>query len=418
MESGKTLTENIEAQKLVTQLDTSQSIVQRSIFSVLFLTVFLDFLGFSIVLPYIFFYAKSLGATPLVYGLLLTSYSLMQFIFTPILGSLSDRHGRRRILLLSLSGTGISLLVFGLANSLWLLFVARIVAGSLGAAFPVANAYIADITSKETRLKYMGMMGAAFGLGFIIGPAIGGTLSSLYGYAVPSFIAAALAFSNLALGYFRLPEPPKRNLETRPSLKETVRTIATRTDLKLLFVTYLVALIAFNVSISTATPWLQQVASFGPFQVGLLFFLVGIVLAISQGVAIPRLSKKFQPEQLFLIGIIATAASFALFFTTAYSLLVLLGSLTILAFGSGIIFATASAIVSLRVSAQQQGGALGMTQSAQSISEIIGPTLGNSLFGYGATFGIYSLSFMASTVMIIPAIGMSLRLSKAIAASN
>ena len=179
---------------------------ERSTFLVLFTTVFLDFLGFALILPYIFFYAESFGASPLVYGLLLSSYSLAQFVFTPIWGNLSDRFGRRKIILACLMGSGLSYMIFGLATNLSLLFFSRIASGAMAATFPVAGAYIADITTPETRFLYMGRIGAAFGLGMIIGPAIGGTLSGLYGYAVPSLLAATIAFSNLALGYLKLPE--------------------------------------------------------------------------------------------------------------------------------------------------------------------------------------------------------------------
>jgi DHA1 family tetracycline resistance protein-like MFS transporter len=150
------------------------------VFTVLFITVFLDLLGFTIVIPYLYFYAQSLGASEFTFGLLLTSYSLMQFIFTPIWGRLSDRYGRRPILLISLFGSGISLFMFGLASSIWLLFASRIVAGIMGSTINVAQAYVTDITAPDARMKSLGLLGAAFGLGFVLGPAIGGTLSGLY----------------------------------------------------------------------------------------------------------------------------------------------------------------------------------------------------------------------------------------------
>jgi DHA1 family tetracycline resistance protein-like MFS transporter len=230
--------------------------VGRSTFSVLFTTVFIDFIGFALVLPLIFFYAESFGASPLVFGLLLASYSIAQFVFTPIWGNLSDRFGRRKILLLCLLGSGVAYVVFGLANSLFLLFVSRIIAGAMGATFPVASAYVADTTAPENRMKYMGKIGAAFGLGFIIGPAIGGTLSGLYGFALPSLAAAALAFANFALGYFRLPETRKTEMvgRNRESFATTFRTITAKTDMKLLLATYFLAMLAFFVLDGTGTP--------------------------------------------------------------------------------------------------------------------------------------------------------------------
>ena len=138
--------------------------LKRSTFSVLFTTVFLDFLGFALILPYIFFYAESFGGSPLVYGLLLSSYCLAQFVFTPVWGSLSDRFGRRRMILLCLIGSGISFVIFGMATNLTVVFISRIAAGAMAATFPVAMAYIADITTPEARFKHMARIGAALGL--------------------------------------------------------------------------------------------------------------------------------------------------------------------------------------------------------------------------------------------------------------
>ena len=185
----------------------------RSTFSVLFSVVFLDNLGFAIVVPYLYFYVLSLGGSTFLYGVLLASYSLMSFIFTPLVARFSDSFGRRKILLIALAVSSLSYFIFGASQVIWLLFLGRMLAGTTAATVPVAQAYVADVTTRNERLRYLGLLGAAAGLAFILGPALGGTLSSLFGYAVPSFLASALAFTNLVLAYFLLPEPASFNIK-------------------------------------------------------------------------------------------------------------------------------------------------------------------------------------------------------------
>src|SRR5258705_807863 len=181
--------------------------MKRSPLIVIFTTVFIDLVGFGIVIPVLPFYAEGtiFNATPRTVGLLFGSYSVMQLIFSPILGSLSDRYGRRPVLLISIIGTGIGFLLLGFATTLWMLFAGRLLDGLTGGNISTAQAYIADITTKEDRAKGMGLIGAAFGGGFIFGPAIGGILSR-WGIHVPFFFAAGLCFVNALLVYFTLPE--------------------------------------------------------------------------------------------------------------------------------------------------------------------------------------------------------------------
>src|ERR671917_1608993 len=167
--------------------------MKRSPLAVIFVTVFIDLVGFGIVIPLLPFYATRFGASPFAIGLLFASYSLMQLVFSPVLGRLSDRHGRRPVLLLSLLGTALGFLILGFADSLLLLFVGRIIDGISGANISTAQAYVADVTTPENRAKGMGLVGAAFGLGFIFGPAIGGTLS-LWGKSVPFVLAVYFLF--------------------------------------------------------------------------------------------------------------------------------------------------------------------------------------------------------------------------------
>src|SRR5947199_2717746 len=186
--------------------------MRRSPLLVIFITVFIDLVGFGIVIPVLPFYVEGtkFNASTRMVGLLFASYSVMQLIFTPLLGRLSDKYGRRPILLISLLGTCLGFLILGFATTLLMLFVCRIIDGISGGNISTAQAYIADITTKENRAKGMGLIGAAFGLGFVFGPAIGGILSR-WGIHVPFFFAAALCFANAALLYFTLPETVTAN---------------------------------------------------------------------------------------------------------------------------------------------------------------------------------------------------------------
>src|SRR6266478_5369909 len=186
--------------------------MKRSPLLVIFITIFIDLVGFGIVIPVLPFYVEGtrFNATARSVGLLFASYSVMQLVFTPVLGRLSDRYGRKPVLLLSIIGTGIGFLILGFAKTLWMLFAGRILDGITGGNISTAQAYIADITSKEDRAKGMGLIGAAFGLGFIFGPAIGGILSR-WGIHVPFFFAAVLCFANALLIYFTHPETVMRD---------------------------------------------------------------------------------------------------------------------------------------------------------------------------------------------------------------
>src|SRR5213596_4024471 len=192
--------------------------MKRSPLLVIFITVFIDLVGFGIVIPVLPFYAEGtkFGATPREVGLLFASYSVMQLIFAPVLGRLSDKYGRRPVLLISIIGTGIGFLILGFATTLWMLFLGRILDGISGGNISTAQAYIADVTTKENRAKGMGLLGAAFGLGFIFGPAVGGVLSR-WGIHVPFFFAAGLCFANSILLYFTLPETVTKDHPARQS---------------------------------------------------------------------------------------------------------------------------------------------------------------------------------------------------------
>jgi multidrug resistance protein len=379
----------------------------RSTTLVLFTTVFLDFLGFSIVLPYLYFYAQSLGASPFIYGLLVTSFGLMQFVFVPIMGRLSDRFGRRRILLLSLLGSGISFFIFGFASVLWLLFAARIVGGITDSTVSVAQAYIADLVSEEkSRLKYMGMIGAGIGLGFTVGPAIGGVLSSLYGYALPSLIASALAFSNFALAYFRLPESHKvsskivRQRETLVDVISPLRKAFANRRLGLLFATNFVGVMAFTFLDVSLAPWLQKDFAFGSLQVGLIFFYSSVVNVVTQGFLVSKLSKRFSTITILLAGIVTlTIAYLGLGLLGSFPLLLVAGG--VLTLGFGLITPSISNLISVNSGAEEQGANLGVGQSMGFLAQAIAPVIAASIFSFGLKIDFNGLVFVAAAIINI-----------------
>jgi predicted MFS family arabinose efflux permease len=369
---------------------------------ILFSVVFLDNLGFAIVLPYLLFYVQSLGGDVSIYGFLLTSYSLMSFIFTPIVSRISDRRGRRKILLYALGVSGFSYFVFGLANNLWLLFVARMIAGTTAASVPVAQAYAADISTKQTRIKYLGMLGAAAGLAFIFGPAIGGVLSQLFGYVIPSLLASAIAFSNLFLAFFYLHEPPRPDYDydksafTLQALVDVLKNKGLRVILAIYFMFFL-AFVSLN---SVLSPWLAASFGFDALMIGLLLFYVGMVSAAAQGLFLPRLSKIWSTVTLVQFGIVLFLLSFIALGVTS-NLLVLIVVSTVISIGLGILLASLSTLISLNAPKEAQGGTLGIAWSSAALAQTIAPTLATSLFNVGLSIGVNGLAFFVSALIAL-----------------
>jgi MFS transporter, DHA1 family, tetracycline resistance protein len=394
---------------------TSGITVSKSALTVLFSVVFLDNLGFAIVLPYLFFYASALGASPLVYGILLASYSLLSFIFTPIVSRLSDRYGRRKILLIALAVSSFSYFLFGSAQVLWLLFVGRMLAGTTAATVPVAQAYVADITTEKERLRYLGLLGAAAGVAFIMGPAIGGTLSQLFGYAVPSFLASALAFANLILAYFRLTEPPRSGFDLKKTSFSFValRDVLRKRLIILLFTAYFLFFVAFVFLQAALSPWLKEVFGFGSLQTGLVFFFVGSISAFTQAILLPRLSKKFNRSILTIYSIIILSIGlFILAFVGNLALLVLASA--VISFGFGIQYITFNTLISLSAPKEAQGGTLGIAWALAGLAQTIAPVLAESAFSIGVSVGFSGLAFIISAAISATTIPLVLTFKKAV----
>jgi MFS family permease len=372
--------------------------VRKSTLSVLFSVVFLDNLGFAIVVPYLFFYVQALGGSTFIYGLLLASYSIMSFIFTPIVARFSDRYGRRKIMLAALAIASFSYFLFGSAQAVWLLFVGRMLSGTTAATVPIAQAYVADVTTKEKRLRYLGLLGAAAGIAFILGPGIGGTLSALYGYAVPSYLAAALAFSNLILAYFLLPEPSAFNLKrTVLSFQNLLSSIKKKAMILLLSI-YFLFFVTFVFLQSALSPWLQTVFGFGSLQTGLIFFFIGSVSVITQAFLLPQLNKKISTANLVLLGIVCFLISMAIL-TFVSNIGVMLLVISFSAFGFGIQIVTYNTLISLNTSESAQGSTLGVAWAIGGAAQSTAPVLATAIFGIGISLGFVGLVFLASVLI-------------------
>ena len=381
--------------------------------AVLFLLVFLDNLGFAIVVPYLYFYVLSLGGSALLYGVLLASYSLMSFVFTPIIARLSDRYGRRKILLTALAVSTIAYFIFGSAQAIWLLFLGRMLSGTTGATVPVAQAYVADVTTPNQRLRYLGLLGAAAGIAFILGPAIGGTLSSLFNYAVPSYLASALAFANLVSAYFILPEPKsfgiKRTILSFSALLQVIR----KRQIALLLSFYFLFFMAFIFLQSALSPWLQAVFGFGSFETGLVFFFIGGVSALSQAVLLPALSKKFSQFKLimFSLGVFTFGLLVLAFIQDLASLLVVS---SLVSFGFGNQYVIINTLISTSTPMEAQGGTLGVAWAIAGLAQTITPVLAASAFSFGVASGFEGLVFVISAAISVATIPLVFGFKKAI----
>jgi DHA1 family tetracycline resistance protein-like MFS transporter len=368
-----------------------QEKVQEKFFTtpliIIYVTVFIDLVGFGMVIPILPFYANTspFNATPFQIGMLFAIYSWMQFFFSPVLGRLSDKYGRRPILFISILGSAVGYFVIGFAETLALVFIGRIIGGVTGANISTAQAYIADVTSKENRAKGMGLFGAMFGLGFILGPAIAGILSK-YGVHVPFYFAAALSLANAIALYFILPESIKPNsrhdFEGRPNrLVELFNSLKERTfgSLNLLYF-----LLITSFSIMTYAFVLFTAFRFGydAEQNGYLFAYVGVIAIIGQGVLFNRMVGKFGEAKMIVTGCLLMIAAFIAmpYLRPEYGGLGgLLAVCTMMSIGNALASPALTSLVSKISGDHEQGSALGILQSGASLARAIGPMIGGVL---------------------------------------
>jgi len=354
----------------------------------IFLVVFLDLVGFGIVLPLIPFLSREFEASPVEIGLVIASYSFMQFFFAPLWGALSDRVGRRPVILLSLGGSVLSYLMFALAPSLTWVLVSRTFAGICGANISVATAYIADITSIANRAKGMGVIGAAFGLGFIFGPLIGGSLIQ-FGFHCPGFAACTLSLISLGFAIFALPESlPSEVRSKRPhpgySLFSGWREALSTTLLIEVMLLALLSNLAFTIWETTFGLFLydREAFQYDASKFSYLLAYVGLVAAGIQGGLIGKIVKKWGEKKAILMGSFFTVMAFVVI-CLATHLSSLLVALTLLGMGTSLIRPCCYAVLSKKSGQEDQGKVLGAAQGVSSLTRVAGPLLGGLFYKWG-----------------------------------
>ncbi len=352
----------------------------RSPLFVLFLTVFIDLVGFGIIIPILPLYAEQFHATPVAIGWLTGIYSGMQIIFTPILGKLSDRFGRRPVLMVSIAGTAIGFALMGMATALPLLFVARILAGITGGNISIPQAYIADVTPPENRSKAMGLIGAAFGLGFTFGPLIGGMMSRI-SYSAPFYFAAGLAVANALLVYLILPESLSHEHRARPHEDAPITEVFRHgrgVMFALVVATYFFLIAGFAIMTTLFALFTEKRFGYDAHANGYLFGFIGIIAVIVQGGLIGRLIKIFGEVALTRTGMILTTLSLGLL-PLSNNLTILLVVCAGLAAGNSFASPPLSGLASQLIDRTWQGRALGVMQSAGSTGRLVGPLIGGWL---------------------------------------
>lgn len=348
--------------------------------AVVFTIVFIDLVGFGIVLPLMPAYAATAHISPAQIGVLITSFSLLQLLFSPLWGSLSDRIGRRPVLLIGLVGSTASYVLFAFAHDFWALLASRVIAGTMGATVGVAQAYVADITPPERRAQSLGFLGAAFALGFILGPAFGGLLYS-YSHSAAGVAAAGLCGLNALAALAWLPETPQ-HLSRRPKGRMAVRPLAAP-----LAATFL--LIAAFAVIHVSLPLIaQQELGLTPPRMGMLFAFSGVISAIVQGGLVGRIAPRVGEARLVGIGALSMAIGLALI-PGSQQVSHLYLSMFFLSMGSAASNPAILAGISRITASSLQGSALGVAQTAQNLGRIVGPLLAGALYetvGHSAPF--------------------------------
>ncbi len=366
---------------------------------IIFVTVFIDLLGFGIIIPLLPFYAESYGASALMVGLLGSVYSLMQFLVAPLAGRWSDRLGRRPIILAGLLGSCVAYVALALADSLALIFAARIVAGIAGGNIPTAQAYIADITTPENRARGMGLIGAAFGLGFIFGPAIGGILTR-FGPAMPMWCAAALCLANFAAALALLPESrhgqPARASLGRLDLLQRARR---HPGLVALLAVFFFVSTAFSGFEATFALFTERRFGFTAETIGYVFAFIGVILATINGVAVGRVVPRLGERRVVPMAIGLIALGLALV-PAAQSVPLLFAVCGLIAVGMGFNNPALSSAVSRLADADEQGGMLGLAQSLGALGRIAGPTWGGFLFDNAGL----ALPFLSAAAIMMAAL--------------
>ncbi len=380
----------------------------------IFLIVFIDLLGFGIILPLLPFIAEKFKASDFQVGLLAATYSFFQFVGAPILGDLSDRFGRKKILLISQIGTFAGFLLLGFANSLWLIFLSRLIDGLTGGNISIAQAYIADVTTSKNRARGMGIIGAAFGLGFIFGPALGGFLAQ-FGFAAPAFFAAFISLLSIFATMFLLKETVKNNkvapIQRRKINFKKLYSLLKQKPIGFLIILFFALNLAFSSFQGIFALWAERKLNFGPQNIGYLFAYIGILSVLTQLKILPELLKRIKEIKLLQLGVLMRSIGLVLVPFSVFPFVIYI-SFFFIAIGNGISEPTLQSIASENVDQKHYGQVLGYLQSSGSLGRISGPILGGGLFEFigtsapflfagGTTFLAYLYSLQALNMSLL-----------------
>lgn len=366
---------------------------------ILFAVMFLVYVGFGIIIPVIPFYAEDLGASPTELGLLMAVYSLMQFLFAPMWGRISDRIGRKPVIMIGIFGLAVSFFLMALSTELWMLFAARIIGGFLSAAnMPTVMAYAADITSEEDRGKGMGVIGASIGLGFIFGPAIGGIFSKT-DLQMPFYIAGTLSLLTFFLVMIVLKESLSKEQRHPKDRKRPGPLKALNGPESVLFFLSLFITLSLSGLEATFAYFAAEKAGLGTTELGYIFMIMGLAGAIVQGGLVGRLTKRFGEGFVIQIGIFVSAVGFFLILFTKDFVTAAI-YLTIFGVGNGIIRPAVSALLTKR-SKTGHGSVTGLLSSFDSLGRILGPILGGLLYTISMGLPYISGIFLSAVAFIL-----------------
>lgn len=378
---------------------------QSSHLTILFFTMVVVMLGFGIIIPLLPFYIESFGAGGMALGALMSIYGVLQFIFAPIWGSLSDRYGRKRILMIGILGNALSQLLFGLSSALWMLFAARALAGILSSAtLPTAQAFIGDTTSEKDRSKGMGIIGAAMGVGMILGPGLGGLLAR-GSLATPFFVASALSMLALLGVALFLPEPERQIVSTPPAAAAQPRlqamARALRGPLAVLFA--MAFLLTFGLTNFEAVFGLyaEHLLDYTPGQVGLTLSVIGLISALMQGVVTGPATRRLGEVRIIRLALLGSGLGFLLMLLPRSTPGVLLTT-GFFAFSNAMLNPSVSALISQRTR-DGQGVTLGLSNSFQSLGRVFGPLWAGSIFDLR-----YYAPYLSGALIMLLGLGVAL----------
>ena len=377
---------------------------------VLFMSIFLVGIGFSIIMPVLPYYAESLGASPFQLGLLITVYAICQFIFAPIWGNYSDRVGRKPVLLMGIFGFAVTFILFAYATQLWMLYLIRIAGGALSCAtMPTAMAYVGDSTSLEKRGSSMGMVGAAMGMGMIFGPAIGGLLSTI-SLGFPFLLAGLLALVN-SVGVLLLLKESLRGDQRNSRKFERVSLLqGLRSPLALFFIVVFLASTGEAIHHGTFALFTEAKLGFTPRDIGWAFAAAGVASALVQGLLVGRLINRIGEEKTAITGIAVMGLSFALFIFT-FDVPSSVIFMSVFAAGVGLIRPSISSAVSKRTEGGQ-GASMGVLQGYDSLGRAIGPSLGGFMLGLGLNLAYLSAIAVCLLALVFLVVGFAPQGSK------